>query len=266
MNTIMDQEELAALKDWFTRYYHSFSTPSREDQRNHTIKHDHTHEVCLNAARIAQDLGLDGRELFLAEAIALLHDVGRFPQYQQFRTFDDSVSVNHAALGAKVLVENKVLSGLDRRDRDLIMRAVTLHNVFVLPEGLDDETLLFARLIRDADKLDILRVVIEYFTQDEGSRAEAVALGLPDRPGYSDEVLSCLMRREMARKDMLTTQNDFKLLQLAWLYDLNFSGSLRMVRERNYIDTIAGLLPRDDKIARAVDRVREYAQKRAQGG
>ena len=36
-------------------------------------------------------------------------------------------------------------------------------------------------------------------------------------------------------KDSLTTLNDFKLLQLAWLYDLNFACSLRMVVERDYI-------------------------------
>jgi hypothetical protein len=203
--------------------------------------------------------------LFLAEAIALFHDVGRFPQYQLYRTFDDSVSVNHAALGAKVLVENDVLGKLARRDRDLIIRAVTLHNVFVLPPGLDDETLLFARLIRDADKLDILRVVIDYFLSDHGGRAEAVALGLPDRPSYSDEVLACLRRGEMARKDMLTTQNDFKLLQLAWMYDLNFACSLRMVRDRDYIRTIEGLLPHDDNISGAIDLVKGYVEKRARG-
>ncbi|HEY6010655.1 MAG TPA: HD domain-containing protein [Nitrospirota bacterium] len=261
----MDQDELAALKKWFTGYYHSFFTPRREDQRNHIIKYEHTLEVCRNALRIARDLGLDERGLLLAEAIALFHDVGRFPQYQRYRTFDDSVSVNHAALSAKVLVENNVLGRLDRRDRDLIVRAVTLHNVFSLPGGLDDETLLFARIIRDADKLDILRVVIEYFTQEEGSRAEAVALGLPDRPSYSNDVLACLKRGEMARKDMLTTRNDFKLLQLAWLYDLNFVSSLRMVRERDYIRLIGGLLPQDDDISGAIELVKGYVEQRVRG-
>jgi putative nucleotidyltransferase with HDIG domain len=249
---------LRSLKSWFRDYSLSFSTLLAEDQRNIDIKREHTRLVCLNALRIAEELSLDQQETRLAEAIALFHDVGRFPQYQQYKTFDDSISVNHAVLGAKVLLENNVLQGLPKLDQKIIVRSVTLHNVFSLPKRLDERSLLFAKLIRDADKLDILRVMIEYLGQDKGSRAEAVALGLPDLPGYSKEVLACLVRGEMARKEALTTLNDFKLLQLAWLYDLNFSCSLRIVEERGYIRRLAELLPQNGEIAGAVGIVRKY--------
>jgi hypothetical protein len=255
----MDQEDLILLKRWFADYCATFTMPSEVDQRNIAIKREHTHQVCLNSIRIAEDLELDQQDTRLSEAIALFHDVGRFPQYQRHKTFDDSISVNHAVLGSKVLLENNVMGGLSQHERDMIVRSVTLHNVFTLPEGLDKRALLFARLIRDADKLDILRVVIEYFEQDEGSRAEAVALGLPDVPeGYSPAVLACLVRGEMARKDALTTLNDFKLLQLAWLYDLNFACSLRMVVERDYIRKISKMLPRTEEITRAIEIVRGH--------
>ncbi len=263
----MDQNELIVLKNWFADYCASFSLPTEEDQRNIAIKQEHTHQVCMNAVRIAEDLGLIAPETRLSEAIALLHDVGRFSQYQQHKTFDDSISVNHAMLGTKVLREHNVLGRLPKPEQDIIVRSVTLHNVFTLPEGLDEKSLQFARLVRDADKLDILRVVIEYFEQDKGSRAEAVALGLPDVPdGYSPEVLACLARGEMARKDALTTLNDFKLLQLAWLYDLNFTCSLRMVVERDYIRKISDMLPRNEAIAGAIEIVRSYVDKGSQNG
>jgi len=258
----MDRNELTSLKQWFAEYCASFSTPVREDQKNFVVKRDHTREVCLNAVRIATDLKLSEHDVLLAEAAGLFHDVGRFPQYQQYRTFDDSISVNHAALGVKVLLEKNVFRGLPKPEQDLIVRSVSLHNVFFLPELLDKRTLLFARLVRDADKLDILRVVIEYFGQAAGNRAEAVALGLPDSPGYSPEVLACLARGEMARKSDLTTLNDFKLLQLAWLYDLNFASSLRMVLERQYIDKLAEMLPGTDEIKQAVELVRAYVNGR----
>ena len=263
----MDQEELILLKRWFADYCASFTMPSEVDQRNIAIKQEHTHQVCLNSIRIAKDLELDQQDTRLSEAIALFHDVGRFPQYEQYKTFDDSISVNHAVLGTKVLLEHNALGSLPKHDQDIIVRSVTLHNVFTLPEGLDKRALLFARLIRDADKLDILRVVIEYFEQDEGSRAEAVALGLPDEPEkYSPAVLACLVRGEMARKDALTTLNDFKLLQLAWLYDLNFACSLRMVVERDYIQKLADMLPRNTEIARAIETVRSYVDKGSRNG
>ncbi len=263
----MDQNELILMKDWFARYCSSFSLPADVDQRNIAIKREHTHQVCLNAVRIAAELGLDERGTRLSEAIALFHDVGRFPQYQQYKTFDDSLSLNHAVLGTKVLLEHNVLGSLPKQEQDIIVRSVTLHNVFELPEGLDERSLLFARLIRDADKLDILRVVIEYFMQDKESRADAVALGLPDAPeAYSPEVLACLVRGEMARKDALKTLNDFKLLQLAWLYDLNFTCSLRMVLERDYIRKISEMLPRNMEIAGAIELVRGYVDRSSQNG
>ncbi len=258
----MNADALQSLKTWFLNYVHSCALSVQEDQRNIVIKQEHTHQVCLNAVRIAEELRLDQQETRLAEAIALFHDVGRFSQYQQYKTFDDSISVNHALLGVKLLAEHHVLQDLPKFDHDIIVRSVTLHNIFSLPKGLDEKSLLFARLIRDADKLDILRVVIEYFEQDEGDRAEAVALGLPDLPGYSQAVLACLVRGELARKDALTTLNDFKLLQLAWLYDLNFTCSLRMVDERGYIRTLAEMLPRNEEIAGAVEVVSNYVSGR----
>ncbi len=258
----MDHNELLALKQWFDDYCSSFSTPVEEDQRNFAIKQYHTRQVCLNALRIAGDLGLGANETLLAEAIALFHDVGRFPQYRRFKTFDDGISVNHAAIGAKVLLDENVLHRLPDQERTIILRAVTLHNVFMLPPDLDQATLLLSRLIRDADKLDILRVVIEYFYQDEHSRAEAVALGLKDTTGYSEKVLASLKRGEMARKSDLTNLNDFKLLQLAWLYDLNFSGSLRIALERDYIDELVRLLPATDAVREAADLVRSFVSKK----
>jgi HD superfamily phosphodiesterase len=157
----MNMPELQRLKDWFSRYCSSFSTSVEEDQRNIVLKEVHTHKVCANARLIAQDLSLGGRETLLAEIVALLHDVGRFPQYRKYKTFRDSISENHAVLGAKVLLEQGVLRDFPKREQDIIVRAVTLHNVLTVPEGLDDDTLLFVKLIRDADKLDIWRVFQE---------------------------------------------------------------------------------------------------------
>jgi putative nucleotidyltransferase with HDIG domain len=262
----MNDKELVSFKKWFADYCASFATPVQEDQRNISVKQNHTHEVCLNALQIGRGLRMSRENLLLAETIALFHDVGRFPQYRQYKTFDDSISVNHAALGAKELREQKVLEGLPKHDQNLVVHAVALHNAFSLPEGLDERTRLFTRLVRDADKLDILRVFIEYYSQDADSRATAVALGLPDTPAYSPEILACLARGEMATKSNLRTLNDFKLLQLSWLYDMNFPISLQMVHERRYVDTIATLLPDDDAIREAVESVQNHVKrKRAEG-
>ena len=43
----------------------------------------------------------------IAEAVALLHDVGRFEQYKRYGTFNDRKSVNHAALGVEIMKKNR---------------------------------------------------------------------------------------------------------------------------------------------------------------
>jgi len=256
----MDQHELNNLKRWFADYCRSFYSLNQEDQRNISLKEDHTRNVCRNIVQIARGISLDDAQVTLAEAIALYHDIGRFPQYQKFKTFKDSVSVNHAALGAKVLIKDKVLEGLPKHEQDIIIRTVALHNVYSIPGGLDENNLLFLKLVRDADKLDIWRVAIEYYGQPEDGRASAVGLGLPDFPGYSPEVLTALKNEQMVQLSTLKTLNDFKLLQLAWIYDLNFASSLRILVSRKYIDGIAATLPRTSEISGALETLRGYVQ------
>jgi len=262
----MDCLELNTLKQWFDAYVRSFYTEDSNDRRNVALKEEHTHRVCGIMTEISRSLSFDEGRTALAEAIALFHDVGRFPQYREYRTFNDRQSTNHAALGAKVLIENNVLGNVQRRERDIAIRAVTLHNVFAVPEGLDTDTLLFLRMVRDADKLDIWRVALENFALHESERPSAVGLGLPDTPGYSREVLASVLRREMVPMSSLTTLNDFKLLQLAWIYDLNFDRSLELVGERGYVDKIAAMLPAVDEIRKTIDVVREYVDGKVKKG
>jgi len=264
--TPMNSDDLNALKTWFSEYCNSFSSALDEDQKNFAVKRKHTDDVCSNMLLIAENLELDDQQTMLAEAVALFHDVGRFPQYQQYKTFQDSISVNHAALGAKVLIENAALRGLPKEEQDLIVRAITLHNVLTIPGELDPDLLQLVKMIRDADKLDIWRVFLEYYAQPKADQATAVALGLPDVPEYSPEVLKQLHQRKLVLLSSLKTLTDFKLLQLAWIFDLNFPASFRIVAQRNYIDRFAITLPQTDAIADAVDAVREYLNEKLKNG
>jgi putative nucleotidyltransferase with HDIG domain len=261
----MNEQELHNLKRWFSEYCRSFYTADQIDQKNILLKEEHTHNVCANMTEIARSLGLEKDRAARAEAVALFHDIGRFPQYRQYRTFRDSISTNHAALGAAVLIEHEVLKNVPDTERNLIVRAVTLHNVFEVPGKLDDETLLFVKMIRDADKLDIWRVFIDLYAQPDEDRPNAAGLGLPDTAEYSPDVLASLRRKEMVHLSTLRTVNDFKLLQLAWIFDLNFERSLQLVLERSIIDRTAATLPRTPEIAQAVASMREYVDKKLNG-
>lgn len=261
----MNADAVAQYRSWFTRFVQDHAAQNEQDQQNIVLKDEHTHQVCGNARRIAAELALDERASAIAETIALFHDVGRFPQYRRYRTFQDSLSANHAVLGAQVLLERNVLRDLPARERSLIVRAVALHNVFTLPQGLDGEVLLQAKLVRDADKLDIWRVFMELLGRDTVDWPSAAGLGLPDTPEHSPGVLDSLEQREMVQLTSLRTLNDFKLLQLAWIYDLNFAPSLRMVIERRVIDRLSATIPQTPKVGRVLGNLRQYVAGRLAG-
>lgn len=251
------------FKDWFSEYCKSFYSWEKEDQKHILLKETHTHRVCENAVLISEGLRMDRNDSLLAETAALFHDIGRFRQYREYRTFMDSISVNHGLLGAEVLREQKVIEGLPGYEQDLILQAVKFHNAFSLPRIDDERTVFFLKLIRDADKLDIWRVFLEFYESPVAERTSVVGLGLPDIPDYSDEVLSVILERRMASLSNLRTLTDLKLLQLSWIYDLNFRPSFRLVLERGYIPKIVKTMPGNSEIARASLFLEEYILHRA---
>lgn len=262
IDNVMDKERVKQYRSWFFRFVQEHAEADAKDHKNIALKDGHTRDVCENSLRIAAGLGLDERETALAEVVALFHDVGRFPQFRRWRTFQDSRSVNHAVLGAKVLLERQVLRDLPKHERFLIVRAVALHNVFTLPPLADDDLRLHARIVRDADKLDIWMVFIRLLEQDPVDWPSAAGLGLSDAPELSPAVLDALEQRKMVRLTCLRTLNDFKLLQLAWIYDLNFAPSLRMVLERDVIDRLSRTVPRTRSVERTLGNLRQYVHAR----
>jgi hypothetical protein len=260
MTEVAPVTDLAALRAWFASYCGSFRCADAEVQRNFDLKEVHTRNVCEAARLIAQNGG--ERRLMLAEVAALCHDLGRFPQYQEYRTFLDSQSINHAHLSAQILKQNSLLDFLPKAERDSVQFAVRLHNVFQIPKGLPPQTEDLLRLVRDADKLDIWRVFIEYFFAPESERACGAGLGFPDLPCCTSEVLAAVDAGQMVQLTMLKSLHDFKLLQLSWVYDINFESTLRLIKERGILDRLAATLPAEPAVLAVVDRVREYLELR----
>jgi len=254
--------QLKEIEAWFERFVATFCAESPSDQRNYALKIDHTHRVRAIMERLAGSLDLCPEERALAIAIALCHDVGRFPQYRQYGTFNDATSTNHAALSVQTLKGEGILDGLEDNQRRLLLQAVALHNVFILPGDLDPVARRFAMLIRDADKLDIWRVLIEYCTLPHEERASAVVWELPDTGGCSPHALQEVMAGRMLNRSFLKTADDFKLLQLSWVFDLNFDESFNILVELGYITTLADLLPCQPGCSEAGAVVHDYVRSR----
>ena len=127
---------------------------SRSDDSNGKIKLKIIHSLAVadGIDKLTAALHLSEHQRYLAHICAVFHDIGRFEQVKRYNTFVDSKSVDHAALGCEVLEEEGFLNDLEAEDRNSIITAIRNHNQFVIEEGLDEETLLLCKLIRDADK------------------------------------------------------------------------------------------------------------------
>lgn len=250
----MEQADLTRLHRWFSGYVATFADLDPDGLRNIQLKEVHTAQVvnCMRELTGGERLG--EQESLLAEAVALLHDVGRFTQYRRWRTFRDSESDNHARLSLEVIRAERVLAGLSDQEQLLIEEAVRFHNLLVLPTTYASPTDLYIRLIRDADKLDIWRVFLEYYRQPEEQRASAAGLGFPDNPEITGDCLDALAQGQVVRLDQAKVLNDFKLLQISWVYDLNFNTTRRLVLERCYLPQLAATLPADLQLQSAISR------------
>jgi hypothetical protein len=254
--------QLNEIELWFNRFVATFIGGAPAEQRNYDLKIDHTCRVLTIMKRLAASQDLRTEERALASAIAICHDVGRFPQYRQYGTFNDATSTNHAALAVQTLKEEGILDGLEDDQRSVLLQAVALHNVFILPGDLDPVVRRFAMLIRDADKLDIWRVLIEYCTSPPEERASAVTWELPDTGACSIPALEEVMAGRMLNRSFLKTADDFKLLQLSWVFDLNYDESFNILVERGYITTLADLLPCQPGCSEAGAVVHDYVRSR----
>jgi hypothetical protein len=249
----MNTSQLDDLRSWFDSYVEPFLHTDEEGVKNIRLKIEHTWKVCAAMALLSAGEGLSENETLIASAAALLHDVGRFPQYRRWRTFLDSDSDNHARLAIDVIREENILAGIDQSEQLLIEEAVRCHNMLAPPATVRSPTRKYINLIRDADKLDIWRVFVELLAQPPEERPSAVALGLDDLPGsVSDACISALNSGSIVRLDTISCFNDFILLQISWVYDLTYGTSRRILRERGYIQALAATLPERTDIREAV--------------
>jgi len=257
----MNETNLNYLKKWFSDYVAGFYTDDPVNNSTIRLKEKHTEQVCRNMVFLGNALGLSGPDMILAEIMGLFHDLGRFKQYSVYGTFRDVDSENHAMLGLREMAAHKVLTGCNRNEKRWIAKAVAFHNTMTIPEDQDERTLFFIRLLRDADKLDIWRVFIDYYKVRDKQVNAVVEIGLPDDPDFSPRVIAALDNGCFARIQDLKTLNDFKLLQISWVFDLNFAPSFQAVKELEYIEKIEATLPHSKEITAAVKNAHDYVER-----
>lgn len=245
--------------DWFEAFVASFREGGPMDDRRIDLKKEHSLKVYQEAVRLTGTLDLSEDLASCIHLAALYHDVGRFPQYRRFKTFRDADSVNHAVLGVATIKASEALAGVDGKRRALICSAIMVHNRKALPgrffsSDAGAPLAVAAKAVRDCDKLDILRVMLDHF--ESGDEDDVITLGLAPDPDQAspDAVEAILEGRTLSFADMYFV-NDMKLLLASWVFDLYYPASRKAFFERGHVERLFHGLPNTSAILSAKDRI-----------
>jgi hypothetical protein len=246
------------LLTWYDGYAASFKTGDCELADAVSFKYSHTERVIVEIQRLCESISLDPHITELARIAALLHDVARFEQFKKYRTFSDGRSINHAAAAIDIISSNRLLALLDPSDAQKVIAAIRCHNEMSLPQELAGDARVLGQLLRDADKLDIYGIVVDYYSNPPARRMETVQIGIPDGEDVSPEICADMLAHKNISYEKVASLADFKMIQIGWVFDLNFPHSYQCVKKRNYIGRIKQHLPLTPEVQRIVAHIEAY--------
>lgn len=194
------------------------------------LKRNHSLRVTGYMKRLTAEVNLDPSQREPAVLAALFHDIGRFEQWKTWHTFLDSQSVDHALLSAQILSGSAFLDALRPPEKERVITAIRLHNVLELPSGLDPDTDRLARMLRDADKLDILYV----FAREDGKSAAGSRIEDLAHDTISDAVYDSLMSGRPVNKNDRKTGLDRWITPLGFFFDFSYGWSRRTAFQEGY--------------------------------
>lgn len=245
-NRTMIQNNYALHEQSFLAYIEQFFQGTAEPCL--TLKKQHTFRVVQNTESILEHLPLSEENRYCARLIALYHDIGRFCQYQKYHTFLDKKSEDHASIAVRILKKQAQFLQEPKHIQKKILSAIMLHNKLALPHGLPSEYKDLCQIIRDADKLDIIRVMAENFTHDLPEK-EGVTLSAKDEPlCYSNHILEQAMHKQASSYLDIVYVNDFKILICGWIFSLYYKDSIKILQRQGNIQTILATLPKTKEI------------------
>lgn len=239
---------LEKAKDEFIRYTEKY------DLKNLHIKgkQEHSLRVMEISRQIAEGLKLSQEEVNLAMLIGLLHDIARFEQYTQYKTFRDLQSFDHGDFGAEIL-EKELRKYIETNEYDkLIIKAVKNHNKFKIEDGLEPKQEIFAKIIRDADKIDIFYESVVMFWKGKEQEVENSKI--------SEEVVNTIKEQSQTMRKAEEPPIDNIMRVIAFIFDVNFKSSFQILIKEDYINKILNRYEfKDEYTKQQVEEIRKIA-------
>lgn len=222
--------DIKKSKDEFMKYTNNYDIENENIDR----KIYHSLRVMEISKKIATNMGLENEKIELATLIGLLHDIGRFEQFKIYQTYSDSESIDHGDLGADILKQNNFIRNFIKEAKydGIILKSVQNHNKYKIADDLNKEEKLFCKIVRDADKIDILYEAIEIFWKNGREEIQNDLI--------SDKVYNEFLSKKPIKKDKNMKKNgiDKLVLMLAFVFDINFHESLEILKKEDYLNKI----------------------------
>lgn len=256
----MTEEIIEKGKQFFEEYTKKLiKTKDFYVSDNLQLKKEHSLRVAKLSAYIADKLDLDEQECKMAEFIGLMHDLGRFPQFEKYQSFDDLKTEDHAALSVGVLKAEGFFAELSEAEQQIVIQTIEMHNKLAI-NSKDKPVILFSQILRDADKLDIWEVAVSYLKRDGSFGLPSISFNLPKTPGISEVVIRGILTGKPISKKDLQSVNDFKLFLMAMVYDLNFKASFLLLNQKQLITKIYDTLPKRDDVINFYRQIRLFIE------
>lgn len=230
------------------------------DKQNPNIarKIGHSIRVMEISKKIAEDLKLNKEQTDLATLIGLLHDIARFEQWKKYETFKDKISIDHGDLGVEILKTNNFIRkfiDIDKYD-NIILKAIKNHNKYEIEEGLNENELLFAKIVRDADKLDIMYEGVEMFWKDNEEVKQI------EESKITPEIYNEFLQKKQENTSKSNTKADRILEFISLIYDIHFRYDFCVIKKEDYINKILDKFNfKDEETKKQMKNIRELANK-----
>lgn len=205
------------------------------------LKIEHTYHVAEACETVAREQGWSSDDIDLAWLCGLLHDIGRFEQLRRWDTFKDAESMSHAALGVEVLFgENpadapaatSIRDFIETDEHDELIRAsIAYHSDFRLPKELDERTRRFCDIVRDGDKVDIMRTIADSTVDTILKVDEKTFLA----SHFSSPTLAAFEERRCVSREEREEPADFLVGLICFMFELVYPASRALAREQGDI-------------------------------
>lgn len=230
----------------FEEYFQSLTIDSPENQHQFEEIRAHSLRVVTNSLLLANVLLQTEEEKRMATVIALFHDLGKASLISK-NIEPINIQRDHGTVSGKIIQQMEFYGHLPADVQTIILNAVENHNKLKLPKLDKDQENLFARLLRDADKLDIFDSANRFFKEKYGVQPILTA-DLNNSIEISEKILKSIFSGKAASFEDMKSMNDYKLVLLSMAFDLNFKYTFRIMSEKQYIQKIYETLPKRDHI------------------